>query len=135
MAHGLAGWLALIAASWIRHWTTNAAGPIPTAPWVAGALVATAIAVYARNLAQSPGRLAFAALRTAAHLLFGMGAPAAALLMALLAAPHGMSALPRLGLPLLALWTAAIVGHVLLWFIIVPRDSTQTAPDRPNATS
>ena len=118
LIHGLAGWIALVTVVWIRHWTDQPAGPMLTAPRAAAALMATAIAVYARNLAQCRTRLAFAVLRSVAHLLFGLGAPAAVFLLAVLAAPHGVSALPRIGLPILASWTAATLGYVLIRFVI-----------------
>ncbi|XXT14659.1 hypothetical protein WME94_30880 [Sorangium sp. So ce429] len=131
--HSLAGWIALFALEWVRHWTNPAAGTTPPAPWVAAALLAASIAVYARNLALIRARPGFAALRTVAHLLFGMGTPAALLLTCLLGAPHGMSALPTLGLPFLALWAAAILGYVLIRFVIAPIRSTRTAASRPHA--
>ncbi|MGK3961934.1 hypothetical protein WMF38_53630 [Sorangium sp. So ce118] len=131
--HGLAGWIALFASEWIRHWTTAAAGTTPPARWVAAALLAAAIAVYARNLALIRAHPGFAALRTVAQLFFGMGTPAALLLTGILGAPHGMSALPTLGLPLLALWAAAILGYVLIRFVIAPIRSTRTAASRPDA--
>ncbi len=133
LIHGLAGWIALVTAVWIRRWTGHPAGPMLTTPWVVAALMATAIAVYARNLAQSRTRLAFAALRSLAHLLFGLGAPAAVFLLAVLAAPHGLSALPRVGPPMLALCTAATLGYVLIRFVVVPGDSTKAPPTRPDA--
>lgn len=135
LTNGLAGWLALVTVVWIRHWTTPPTGPMLTAPWVVGALSVTVIAVYARNFAQNRTRPAFAALRSAAHLLFGIGAPAAVFLLAILGAPHGMSTLPRIGLPIVALCIATILGYVLIRFVIVPGNPDKTTPPWPHETA